>query len=170
MIPSVEDSCLSIFHSLSFLDSLPFKSSSPLVRAALATPSEFEGTYIREADAHELGIFQQTGEDGTVLPGKARPSNRANGQDTTHQPERVNRLRRSLLGRSANAYRPGSYDAPPTNRMFVQRAGPQRVAGPVTATPLRKQRQKVASTPSKTSKAEYDPEVYLIAAQKLLHH
>jgi hypothetical protein len=169
MIPTCEDSILSLFTSCSFLDTLPFEhSKGRFAEAALAAPEVFEGTYIRDAEEHELGLFSTHDNDinDTGYGGEGSSTQAAREDRTRH--------RRSLLGRStgvggstsrsnyqAEALNDGSQNAHGT-WSFAKRRGPARIGAPEKATPLKKRRAL-----TQNNKA-IDPEAYLLAARKLL--
>ena len=160
MSSSVATSVTSILTSLSFIDSLPFTSTSRLSAATLAPHDVWEGQYIREAEEHEQTLFTVNVNDVGDRDGRASPVKVGNGEDG----DRINRLRRSLLGRSsskANNATTGAWQ-------LAKRRGPRRVNGPETVTPLKRRRNNNADKAA--SPDSVDPWAYLVAARKLLEH
>lgn len=83
--------------------------------------------------------------------------------------ERVNKLRRSLLGKSANGRTANSTTGAWT---FKQRPAPYAASMPPQATPLRKRKPTSGDIAirGQPQHANMDAQVYLVAAQKLLVH
>ena len=169
-VPSVDESIVSIFTSLSFLDSLPFhRTTGRLASAALAPLDIFEGQHIREAEEHELGLFQlqQQREDGSghaMSDGRAGRARKdgvlvdAAGGGAQDK----DRLRKSILGRGGQNGGAGTW-------AFSKRRGPMRIGGPEVATPLKRRRVRHSDASGRGS-TDDDPEAYLLAARKLLQH
>lgn len=144
--------------SLASLDKLHFRGPSPHgMAAAVLQPAEvFEGGWIREAEDHERGLFKSKLRDPVV--------SRNGGEAVVDR----DRLRKSIISRStANGAGYGEHsDRSAPAWTLHKRMGPERVAKPPTATPLRKRRMQ----PSVKNSDFEDPEPYLIAARKLLEH
>ena len=158
--PSIQESVESILTSLASLDTLRFHSTSSRVAAAvLHKPEIFEGGWIRDAEEHERGLFSTVSnaqDADSVDPNRAVTVPKA-GEAVIDK----DRLRRSILSRSTAGYR--QYNDKTSAWAIPRRKGPDRVAGPPTATPLKKRRPAA-------QEGEEDPEPYLIAARKLLEH
>lgn len=173
MLPTVEESLESLFASASFLDSLPFQATKGRIADTALAPAEvFEGTYIRDAEEHELGLFsteESTSYDGGI-PGGVGGSSSIDHQ-SMHDRDDRSRHRRSLLGRSTGGSSTSrnqhiGSDGSISSRNawnFPKSRGPARIGAPEKATPLKKRRAQNAQ-----NKAVADPEAYLIAARKLL--
>lgn len=185
MVPTVEESMLSIFTSASFLDSLPFtRTQGGIVDAALAPAEVFEGTYVRDAEEQELGLFRTQNDlanEGHPQNGQAESSKAAAARALLNERDERAKHRRSLLGRSTGAGASGSSLSRHTSNNtilnsaqsawnFPKRSGPARTGPPDKATPLRKRRVVAnnASTTQKNNNVTVDPEIYLKAARKLL--
>lgn len=172
MLPSVEESLESLFASASFLDSLPFQAAKGRIADTALAPAEvFEGTYIRDAEEHELGLFsaeESTSYDG--LQGAVGGSSSIDHQ-SIHERDDRSRHRRSLLGRSTGGSSTSRNQQLGNNGStssrnawnFPKSKGPARIGAPEKATPLKKRRAQNAQNKTVT-----DPEAYLIAARKLL--
>lgn len=171
-VPSVDESIVSIFTSLLFLDSLPFhRTTGRLASAALAPLDIFEGQHIREAEEHELGLFQlQQRDDGS---GRALGDGRAGRARTdgafVDAPQDKDRLRKSILGRGGQTQTRTISSGAQGAWAFSKRRGPARVGGPEVATPLKRRRVRHSEASSRTA-TDDDPEAYLLAARKLLQH
>ena len=172
MPASVEESVVDIFHALTFLDKLQTTRPSKLVSVVLSPPNDLENGWIRDAAEHELGLYTQGhGVDGDE--GDAHDLQPTAGTGAVSRQdmdaERVNKLRRSLLGRSANG-RTSNHTAGAWT--FKQRPAPHAATMPPQATPLRKRKPTGGDTAMRgqPQHANMDAQVYLVAAQKLLVH
>lgn len=181
---------LSIFTSLSFIDSLPFKRSrGGLPAAVLSEDAEFEQRCIREAEDHEIGLFTVEGshqKDSTSSSNNASGAvGAAAGHGTNSKGGKSlgsfgdvgldeNRLRRSLLGRSANGNNNRQLRGNNNGAwQLARRKGPTRISNTTQATPLRKPRKRASATAPRGQGGAVDfedPEPFLLAAQRLLEH
>lgn len=176
MLPTVEESIISLFASTSFLDTLPFQATKGRIADTALAPAElFEGTYIRDAEEHELGLFSTEEGNGSHdgLQAGAGGSSSIDHHHSTHERDDRARHRRSLLGRStggsstARNNNIGNNNGQSNSRNawhFPKSRGPARIGAPDKATPLKKRR----AQPAHQNKNTADPEAYLLAARKLL--
>lgn len=175
MLPSVEESIVSIFASASFLDTLPFHETKKRLAEQALTPAElFEGTYIRDAEEHELGLFStEESLSGDVAYAGAAGSSAIDHHSVADRDDRA-RHRRSLLGRSTSGSTTSRSQHVGNNASngilgarnawnYPKSRGPARIGAPEKATPLKKRRAQPAQ-----NKNAIDPEAYLLAARKLL--
>lgn len=166
--PTLQDSVASILASLSSLDSLRFHTSPRRVAAAVLHPPEaFEGGWIRDAEEYERGLFSSSAAHGSVQVGENSEAVHvpAAGSIAREPVIDKNRLRKSILSRSTAGYR--QYNERNAAWALQKRRGPERIAGPPTATPLRKRRPTAQKGLGNDAD---DPEAYLLAARKLLEH
>lgn len=173
MLPTVEESLVSLFDSASFLDSLPFQATKGRIADTALAPAEvFEGTYVRDAEEHELGLFStedSSSHDGLYAAG-AGSSSSIDHHSVRERDDRA-RHRRSLLGRStgrSSTSRSGGHLGSSASTShnawhFPKSRGPARIGAPEKATPLKKRRAQPAQNNNVV-----DPEAYLLAARKLL--
>ena len=176
-IPSVDESIVSIFTSLSFLDSLPFhRTTGRLASAALAPLDVFEGQHIREAEEHELGLFQleQRDDDDSGRALSAGRAGRARTEgasaDAVASQDRDG-LRKSIVGRGVQAQTQANTSGAQGTWAISTRRAPSRIRGPEVATPLKRLRVRHSDASGKDKgAANDDPEAYLLAARKLLQH
>lgn len=173
MLPTVEESLISLFASTSFLDTLPFQATKGRIADTALAPAEvFEGTYVRDAEEHELGLFSTEDSSSYDTAHAGVGTSSSIDHHSIHERDDRARHRRSLLGRSTggsstsrNHHISNNGSTATRNAWhFPKSRGPARIGVPDKATPLKKRR----AQPANQNKNVADPEAYLLAARKLL--